>query len=43
MNTTTTVRLALKDKNLALFKELAATGKLASFEADAMDLIGGES
>ena len=43
MNTEKVVRLALKDKNPKLFKGLAATGKLASFEPDAIDLNGGES
>lgn len=43
MNTEKVVRLALKDQNPKLFKGLAATGRLASFEADAIDLIGGDS
>ena len=34
-----TVRLALKDKNPALFKELSATGELTAFAADLAEQI----
>jgi hypothetical protein len=39
MSMETTVRLALKDKNPALFKELSATGKLAGFVTETADQI----